>query len=127
MLDDLSWFLTEMAKRYLAGRCEYNAYKHGLRVLAGDGAQLLVDVGRGSGDYRPFLTMGHSISFLEIEKHTNEYAVKEVTKEINEEDSFEAMRIMCEASKITQRFAWPSFAARKASKSPSLKSTGPGF
>jgi hypothetical protein len=68
MLDDLSWFLTEMAGRYLAGRCEYNAYKHGLRVLPGDGVQLRVDVGRGSGDYRPVFTMGHSVSFLEIEE-----------------------------------------------------------
>jgi hypothetical protein len=102
-LDDLSWFLTEMAKSYLAGRSEYNAYKHGLRVLAGDGVQLRVDVGRGSGDYRPVFTMGHSISFLEIEKRTNEYAAEEITKEINEEGSFQAMHIMCAVAKATRK------------------------
>jgi len=47
--------------------------------------------------------MGHSISFLEIEKRTNEYAAKEVTKEINEEGSFQAMHIMCEVAKATRK------------------------
>lgn len=99
-VDDLDWFMTEMAKRYLDGRSEYNAYKHGLRVLAGNGAQLLVEV--DSGDYRPLFTMGHSISFLEIDKRTNDDAAREVTKEIDEQDAFGAMHIMCEIAKVTR-------------------------
>jgi hypothetical protein len=100
-LDDIGWFLANMAARYLAGRGEYNAYKHGLRVLAGDGATLAIDTGAGTGNFQPIISMGHSVSFLEIEDRPEDYVAKEVTKEIDAEDSFHAMYIMCEIAKTT--------------------------
>jgi len=91
-LSDLSWFLTSMADQYLCSP-EYNAYKHGLRVLPGS-ARLLVDISRGANEFRPVLSMKHSVTFLEIEERDNHYAAQEVTKEIDPEDAYQRILVM---------------------------------
>ncbi|HWR35714.1 MAG TPA: hypothetical protein VN622_07590, partial [Clostridia bacterium] len=119
--EDLAWFLSEMATRYIKGRDEYNAYKHGLRMLPGDGAQLLVEVGRGTGDFRRILSMGHSLSYLEVEKRPTDYITREVTKEINPEDSFQAAYIMSEIATTACKIRLAVIRGEKGVETPTFE------
>ena len=83
---DLRWTLERLA-------AEYNAYKHGLRVLPGS-AQLLVDISAGANNFHPVLSMQHALSFLEISAKGDGYGVQEVTKEINAEYAYQNLYAM---------------------------------
>src|SRR5258706_724166 len=41
-LDNVAWLIKRMAERYTDGIVEYNAYKHGIRVMTGES---LIDIG----------------------------------------------------------------------------------
>ncbi len=68
-LDNVAWLIIRMAERYSAGISEYNAYKHGLRVVTGESlfqAGMQDKEGKPVG---PFLHMASkdSLSYLTIQ------------------------------------------------------------
>lgn len=100
-LADLNWFIIHMASHYLNSP-EYNAYKHGLRVLPGS-AKLLVDVSGGAKQFSPVLSMKHALSFLEIKEDNGRYVTQEITKEINPEDAYQNMLVMATLLETIQK------------------------
>ena len=85
-VNDIGWLIEEGAKRYL-GSPEYNAYKHGLRVLPG--AMTLKFGKPGMPPTNTLFSMPHSVTFLEREELDDGYGYSEVTKEVNAEDSYQ--------------------------------------
>jgi hypothetical protein len=96
-LDSIFWFISEMGKCYLSGG-EYNAYKHGLRVLPGE-HNFMVDIS-GSGDFRTFLSMPHALSYLEIDSQVDGRYVNEVTKQIDPLHAFHSIQIMASIAEV---------------------------
>jgi hypothetical protein len=60
---------------------EYNAYKHGLRVVSGS-AELAVGPGSG-GQMKTVLTMKHSLTYLELFETLEGYIADQVTKDLS--------------------------------------------
>jgi len=96
-LDNIVWLLDRMAKKYVeateyrAG--EYNAYKHGLRVLTGPTSLQVATSPQG-----PYFVIGasdNSLSFLKREDlGEGGMTILEVTKHFNPEESFVHLHIM---------------------------------
>ncbi len=92
-LDNHWWLLQRMAMRYLAaaGAAEYNAYKHGVRVMTGPSFWSLGD------DDAPLIVQESpdSISYLDLRKTEEGYLrLYEVTKQFNPEESFFYLNLM---------------------------------
>ena len=90
-LENITWFLERQAKRYLEA-VEYNAYKHGLRVLTGPSHFSLRLNDANGVPHGPAYVLGASedaFSFLELEdKGEGGLTVVEVNKHFNPEESF---------------------------------------
>jgi hypothetical protein len=97
-LSDIGWLIEEGAQRYLAGK-EYNAYKHGLRVLPGS-MTLMVGIGPEPKNMAPVLSMASSISYLEEEEPDSVRRFAEVTKEVKAEDAYHWMGAMMTIAEI---------------------------
>lgn len=75
-LNDIAWLLPRMAQRYLKG-AEYNAYKHGVRVLVGPTALEFTPEGKTEATLS--FVSDDSVKFLELEDIGNDQvAVYEV-------------------------------------------------
>jgi hypothetical protein len=69
-LDNIAWLIRHMAERYIAGS-EYNAYKHGLRVMTGQssfGLRLENPPGTPVGPLRILSSSKDSLSYLEVKE-----------------------------------------------------------
>ncbi len=107
-LENIQWFLERLAERYLEA-VEYNAYKHGLRVLTGP-SQFSIRLNDANGVPRgPAYVLGASsdaFSFLELEdKGEGGLTVVEVNKHFNPEESFlnlYMMQVLLEEVKKTR-------------------------
>jgi hypothetical protein len=69
-LDNIAWLIRHMAERYIAGS-EYNAYKHGLRVMTGQssfGLRLENPPGTPVGPLRILASSKDSLSYLEMKE-----------------------------------------------------------
>jgi hypothetical protein len=91
-VNDIGWLVEEAAKRYLCSP-EYNAYKHGLRVLPG-AATLKFGRVSGAPPTNTLFSMPHSVTFLQREDVENGRGYAEVTKEISAEDSYQWLQAM---------------------------------
>jgi hypothetical protein len=96
-IDGIDWFIKRTAKRYLEA-IEYNAYKHGLRVLTGH-SRLKVWLNDAAGNPQgQGIIMGDSkdsLSFPELEdKGEGGLTAIEVTKHFNPKESFEYIQTM---------------------------------
>jgi hypothetical protein len=91
-VDSIDWFIKRAAKRYLEA-IEYNAYKHGLRVLTGRSALQMAINPQG-----PYFVLGasdDSLFFPELEDQgEGGLTAIEVTKHFNPKESFEYVQIM---------------------------------
>ncbi len=97
-IECIDWIIKRMGERYLKAE-EYNAYKHGLRVLTGHStfAMQLNDPATGTpqGTPRVLWESEDSVSFLDFEdKGEGKQAVVEVTKHFNPQESFKHIQIM---------------------------------
>ena len=96
-IEATDWFIKRMGKLYLEAT-EYNAYKHGLRVLTGHStlsAQLSDAAGNPQGQSFILGDSEDSLSFLELEdKGEGGQTVVHVTKHFNPKESFEQIGIM---------------------------------
>jgi hypothetical protein len=90
-LKSVALFIGSCADLYLKGT-EYNAYKHGLRVVSG-AAGLAVGSAPGSADFKSILAMRHSLSYLELEDTPEGYVAQEITLELSPEYSYEQIRV----------------------------------
>jgi hypothetical protein len=97
-LSDIGWFIEEGAKRYLASP-EYNAYKHGLRVLPGS-MTLMVGIAPEPKEMTPVLSMASSVTYLEAENLDNGRGFAEVTKEVKADDAYHWMGAMVTLAEI---------------------------
>ena len=88
-LNDIEWFIKYCAQAFLAGS-EYNAYKHGLRVVSG-AAALAARV--AEGPLKTVISMQHSLSYLEMYETPDGYQAEEVTKELSPDHSFQILHI----------------------------------
>jgi hypothetical protein len=90
-ISDIGWFLEQYADSYLKG-AEYNAYKHGLRVVSG-AARLGAKSSEPGAQMKTVIAMKHSLSFLEIGEVPEGYTAEEVTKELSPDHSFDQIQI----------------------------------
>jgi hypothetical protein len=82
-----------VAEQFLDGH-EYNSYKHGLRVVLGS-ANFGIAQGELTPDkIRPFASMPHSVTFLQIENLSEDYGAQMVTKDVNPEYSYRVVQCM---------------------------------
>ncbi|MGZ3616669.1 MAG: hypothetical protein ACXVAV_06650, partial [Ktedonobacteraceae bacterium] len=96
-LENIIWLLDRMAEKYIEateyGAGEYNAYKHGLRVLTGESSLKVANNPQG-----PFFVVGasdNSFAFLKRENmDEGGMTVLEITKHFNPEESFVHLHIM---------------------------------
>ena len=84
-LNDIEWFVRHCAEYFVAGG-EYNAYKHGLRVVTG--SMTLGVAARGDTEVRSVVSMKHSLSYLELGETPEGYTAEEVTKQLDVDHSF---------------------------------------
>jgi hypothetical protein len=96
-IDSIDWFIKRAGQRYLEA-AEYNAYKHGLRVLIGH-SRLTVwpndAAGNPQGQGFVLGDSKDSLSFPELEdKGEGGLTAVEVTKHFNPKESFEYIQIM---------------------------------
>jgi hypothetical protein len=95
-LDNHAWLLRRMAERYRAAG-EYNAYKHGVRIIAGPASWTLSD-----DENHPLLhhQSDDSITYLDIrDVGEGGLTLREVTKQFNPKESFfylQQMHLMLE-------------------------------
>jgi hypothetical protein len=95
---DIGWLIEAGAKRYLSSP-EYNAYKHGLRVIPG-AMTLMVGLGAERSDFTPVISMASKITYLEREVLEEGVGYTEVTKEVSADDAYQwvlAMASVAEA------------------------------
>ncbi len=97
-IECIDWFIKRVGERYLKAE-EYNAYKHGLRVLTGHSRFIVQPndptTGTPQGTPRILWDSEDSVSFLDFEdKGEGRQAVVEVTKHFNPQESFEHIQIM---------------------------------
>ena len=90
-IKDIGWFLEQFCDSYLKG-AEYNAYKHGLRVVSG-AAQLATNLHEPGAELKTVLAMKHSLSFLEIGDTPEGYTAEEITKELSPDHSLDQIQI----------------------------------
>jgi hypothetical protein len=88
---DVGWFIVHCAEMYIKG-VEYNAYKHGLRVVSGSAALAARSTAEASG-FKTILAMRHSLSYLDLDDTPEGYVAEEVTLELSPEYSYEHIRI----------------------------------
>jgi hypothetical protein len=91
-VSDIGWLIAHCAKHFVEGN-EYNAYKHGLRVVSGSASLAL----RPTGETGPFVrvvSMKHSLSFLEISEEPEGYTGECVTKELSPNYSYNLIAII---------------------------------
>lgn len=108
-LETINWMLRIIAERYVRAASfggEYNAYKHGVRVLTGTSA---VQVGSEPGG--PMMTLAassDSVTFLELEAMSDTVGTKqvfEVLRHFNPVESFkfiEFMALLAENMKLSR-------------------------
>ena len=89
-VSDIAWFLEQYADSYLKGN-EYNAYKHGLRVVSG-AAGLAAKLCEPGAEMKTVLQMKHSLSFLEMGETPEGYTAEEVTKELSPDHSLDQIQ-----------------------------------
>lgn len=106
-LDNVCWLLQQWAERYIEG-VEYNAYKHGLRVVTGS-TLFTINLNNQFGSPQgPTFVIGaseDSLSFLELKEEQGRPTVYETTKHFNPRESFlniDAMHLMLRTIKNTR-------------------------
>lgn len=96
-VDNVAWLLERMARKYLTAsdtrNGEYNAYKHGLRVVTGEHA-LYIGIGPKPSTMAPLAASKDSVSFLAVEPAGGTFSVKETTKHFNPAESMAHMSYM---------------------------------
>lgn len=96
-IDSIDWFIRRAGERYLEA-AEYNAYKHGLRVLTGHSRLTLqLNDANGNPQGQGFILgdSEDSLFFPELEdKGEGGLTAVEVTKHFNPKESFEHIEIM---------------------------------
>ena len=85
-VQDAEWLIRHVAELYLQGH-EYNAYKHGLRVVSGTAALGVKPMGSPES-LRIIMTMPHSLTYLELGDTAEGYTADQVTKELDPEYSY---------------------------------------
>lgn len=102
-LDNVVWLLDRIGRRYLDAP-EYNAYKHGLRVMTG-GAGLRIYPDGHPEMAQTVAASPDSFTFLEIRKENGDRVVYETTKLVSPLESYNhlfAMWRMARAIKVTR-------------------------
>lgn len=99
IIDDLDWYIRLLARRYIRAH-EYNAYKHGLRVLTG--SSYLQWKPDGSNDEGLVLQSENSLQFLKVEKinecnKNKTYIVKKIFKHFDPMASINHIAFMMRA------------------------------
>jgi hypothetical protein len=98
-IDDIGWLVRHVAELY-AGAAEYNAYKHGLRVIFGS-AVMGVKM-KDSEQYMPVISMKQSLTFLQLSEVDSGYTAQRVTKEIRPDYSAGLVGLMAIVLSITR-------------------------
>jgi hypothetical protein len=89
---EIAWLISHTAQRFASGQ-EHNAYKHGLRVVAGS-AGLGVAIQPATSESKHVLSMKHAVTYLELSEDRDGYVGQCVTKEVGPEYSFELINCM---------------------------------
>ena len=91
-LDNIFWFITRIARKYIEGS-EYNAYKHGLRVITGPSFIKFSPTGQPDKGFQ--YESKNSIRFLEMDEvEKNIFQVKETFKHFNPIESINHLYFM---------------------------------
>jgi hypothetical protein len=93
-LDNIAWLIRHMAERYIAGS-EYNAYKHGLRVMTGQssfGLCLENPPGNPVGPLRILASSEDSLSYLELKEQDMQLPQDNQTKQDNDREQSSAAK-----------------------------------
>jgi hypothetical protein len=98
-VDDIAWLLRHVSERFIDGH-EYNAYKHGLRVVSGSAG--LAVAPSGTSAFKQILGMAHAVTYLEVGEETTGYVGNRVTKETRPEYSFELIHCMAAVLALTK-------------------------
>lgn len=94
-IDNVFWFITRLARKYNEGT-EYNAYKHGLRVITGPTFLKFSPTGQPDKGFQ--FESENSIRFLELDEvEKNKFQVKETYKHFNPIESINHLYFMCGA------------------------------
>lgn len=92
-LDNIAWLLNRMSKKYLDGS-EYNAYKHGLRVMTGP-SSLKIHANDNPEGGTVLFSSNDSLRFLEVERSKNSsQTVRETFKHFNPIESLNHLYFM---------------------------------
>ena len=91
-LDNITWLITRLANRYINSD-EYNAYKHGLRMMTGPSYFRFYPTNHPQKGVK--FQSDDSVRFLELEKlDKNTYQVKETYKHFNPIESLNHLYFM---------------------------------
>lgn len=91
-IDNIFWFITRLARKYIEGT-EYNAYKHGLRVITGPTFIKFSPTGQPDKGFQ--YSSDNSIRFLELDEvEKNKFQVKETFKHFNPVESINHLYFM---------------------------------
>ena len=91
-IDNIFWFITRLARKYIEGT-EYNAYKHGLRVITGPTFIKFSPTGQPDKGFQ--YSSDHSIRFLELDEiEKDRFQVKETFKHFNPVESINHLYFM---------------------------------
>lgn len=91
-VDNIFWFITRVAQKYIEGT-EYNAYKHGVRVITGPTAIKFSPTGQPDKGFQ--YESENSIRFLELDEvEKNKFQVKETFKHFNPIESINHLYFM---------------------------------
>jgi len=91
-IDNIFWFITRVARKYIEGT-EYNAYKHGLRVITGPTFIKFSSTGQPDKGFQ--YSSDNSIRFLELDEvEKDKFQVKETFKHFNPVESINHLYFM---------------------------------
>lgn len=92
-IDNIYWFITRIARKYIEGT-EYNAYKHGVRILLGPTFFKFCPTGQPEKGVQ--FESDNSIRYLELDEvEKNKFQVKETFKHFNPVESINHLSFMC--------------------------------
>jgi hypothetical protein len=91
-IDNIFWFITRLARKYIEGT-EYDAYKHGVRVITGPTFIKFSPTGQPEKGFE--YSSENSIRFLELDEvEKNKFQVKETFKHFNPVESINHLYFM---------------------------------
>lgn len=93
-IENITWLLSRLSEKYIAG-AEYNAYKHGVRIMTGPSSLSFKPTGKSEGGFS--FSSNDSVRFLEIkDDEQDRKIVYETVKHFNPIESINHLLFMAQ-------------------------------